>query len=863
MVNTEFLDPLQVLQGQGNGNDSVLGEYMRCFYVKTVEDNGSWYQVNPLARALPLFVVQLIIITGITRFVIAFLNYLKPLRQPVIIAEIIAATLVGSSCLQMYRETNHYIGIIFALDRLMLLETFGNMGLVYYLFLLGLEMDLSYDMVRRIGKKAWCIALAGTVFPFFIGVALYKFCLLLPNGYFKDGYLYWGAALTVTSLPVLSETLAKLKLLHSEVGRTAMSAALVNDIFSWIVITTVSVGSKHKSASALWVLLATVAFIIFGVYVIRPTILWMIRRTREGDDFSEMTICVILTGVLACGLITDLLGTTSFIGAYVFGLVIPHDALGNRFVVGVQGFVSDIMMPVWFALCGFRTFLWFLKGPGIFKLGLIVILAWISKPASTLAASYLFDVPLAEGVSIALLMNNKGITALYSILAGRTGRDLDETGFVIMLLAIFLMTALPSPILTFLSKPKMRFLPSKHRALQKLKPDAELRILACVHEMPAAAGIINLLEASNATRSSPICVFALQLIQLGKQATAFLIIHNPSRSSSRNSRSRADAQTEQMINAFEKLEHESSSFSVQVLTAMSPYATMHEDICSIAEDKRVTLIILPFHKRQSIHQTMEDSNPAYKDVNDNVLANAPCSIGILIDRGLGVPSSNLRFGTNAKDLRRHIVMLYVGGPDDREALAYASRMGEHQNATLKVVRFIPGKEAVGARSLSFIEENNGAISMTVDTGKERELDDCFINEFRHKTAGKKSIVFSEKMANNGDETIAIIKSMEENVDLYVVGRGLGLASPLIAGIGDWSECPELGAIGDLLVTSEFSLTASVLVVQQYVGLKPTRDGLSTPDSSEDNNENLGNLKHRLSHASLDPLKYRKDIDYDS
>ncbi|KAK2976472.1 hypothetical protein RJ640_020513 [Escallonia rubra] len=862
MVNTESLAPLQVLQGQGNGNDTVLGEFVKCFYVKTVEDNGSWYQVNPLARALPLFIVQLIIITGVTRFVIAFLNYLKPLRQPVIIAEIIAAMLLGSSGLQMYRETNHYIGIIFAIDRFMLLETFGNMGLVYYLFLLGLEMDLSYDMVSRIGKKAWGIALAGTVFPFFVGVALYKFCLL-PGGYFKDGYLYWGAALTVTSLPVLSETLAKLKLLHSEVGRTAMSAALVNDIFSWIVITTVSVGSKHKSASALWALLATVAFIIFGVYVIRPTILWMIRRTREGDDFSEMTICFILTGVLACGVITDLLGTSSFIGAYVFGLVIPHDALGNRFVVGVQGFVSDIMMPVWFALCGFRTFLWFLKGPGIFKLGMIVILAWISKPASTLAASYLFDVPLAEGVSIALLMNNKGITALYAILAGRAGRDLEETGYVIMLLAIFLMTALPSPILSFLSKPKMRFLPSKHRALQKLKPDAELRVLACVHEMPAVAGIINLLEASNATRSSPICVFALQLIQLGKQATAFLIIHNPSRSSSHNSRSRADAQTEQMINAFEKLERESSSFSVQVLTAMSPYASMHEDICNIAEDKRVTLIILPFHKRQSIHQTMEDSNPAYKDVNDNVLANAPCSIGILIDRGLGAPLTNLRFGTNAKDLRRHIVMLYIGGPDDREALAYASRMGEHQNATLKVVRFIPGKEAVGARSLSFIEENNGAVSMTIDTGKERGLDDCFINEFRHKTAGKKSIVFSEKMATNGDETIAIIKSMEENVDLYVVGRGLGLASPLIAGIGDWSECPELGAIGDLLVTSEFSSTASVLVVQQYVGLKPTRDGLSTPDSSEDNNENLGNLNQRLSQASLDPLKYRKDIDYGS
>lgn len=86
---------------------------------------------------------------------------------------------------------------------------------------------------------------------------------------------------------------------------------------------------------------------------------------------------------------------------------------------------------------------------------------------------------------------------------------------------------------------------------------------------------------------------------------------------------------------------------------MSSYDTMHEDICSIAEDKRVNLVLLPFHKRQTIHNNMEHSNPSYKDVNDNVLANAPCSVAIFIDRGFGaIPDDN-------PDQSHHIGMIFI------------------------------------------------------------------------------------------------------------------------------------------------------------------------------------------------------------
>jgi hypothetical protein len=70
--------------------------------------------------------------------------------------------------------------------------------------------------------------------------------------------------------------------------------------------------------------------------------------------------------------------------------------------------------------------------------------------------------------------------------------------------------------------------------------------------------------------------------------------------------------------------------------------------------------------------------------------------------------------------------------------------------------------------------------------------------------------------NNAEEVVAAIRKMEGLHQLYIVGRGYESGSPLTVGLQEWAECPELGPIGDVLVSSEFTKTVSVLVVQQYV-----------------------------------------------
>ena len=190
---------------------------------------------------------------------------------------------------------------------------------------------------------------------------------------------------------------------------------------------------------------------------------------------------------------------------------------------------------------------------------------------------------------------------------------LDDEAFAIMVVVAVVMTGIITPIVTTIYRPARKFLPYKRRSIQSSKSDAELRVLVCIHTPRNVPTIINLLEASYPTKKSPICVYVLHLVELTGRASAMLIVHN-TRKSGRPALNRTQAQSDHIINAFENYEQHAGCVSVQPLTAISPYSTMHEDICSLAEDKRVAFIIIPFHKQQTVDGGMEATNPAFRVV---------------------------------------------------------------------------------------------------------------------------------------------------------------------------------------------------------------------------------------------------------
>ncbi|KAK4440145.1 Cation/H(+) antiporter 15 [Sesamum alatum] len=776
-----------------------LNKTILCYAETIYRFNGLWEGPDPLTPLISLFLIQL----TFSMIVIHLLVYaLKPFHQPPFIAEILGGILLGPSALG---RVNAYRTMMFPNYSFKVLEPMAHLFIGYYAFLAGLKMDVR--AITRTGSKALKVAIAGTIIPFLFGSSAYF--IFVNDKSNKFGFLFWGAALTVTGFPLLSKVLETQQILHTEIGKTAMASALISDMCSWAFLA-VAFAVSSSPANSPWSLVSTIAFLLLCVFYIRPVLSWIIQKTPEGQGYSEFYICSILTGVALSGVITDMCGTHPMIGAFIFGLIIPNEVLEATIVEKLDDFVMGILMPVYFVVCGLRTNIDVISDSSSWiVVGVVIVLACTMKTLSSLILTMFSDLPVNEAVAVGLLSNAKGVLVLIILEAGQIQGALSTETYSIMVIAVLVMTMFVTPAAIWF-RPVQSTVPYKRRTLQKAKSDEELRIVACIYNTRNVPTIINLLRTSNASTRSPISVVALQLVELVGRASTMMVVHNSHSAGPRNP-SHIEAQADQITAAFDNYELRSEGVRTQAVTARCAYTTMDEDICTFAKDSRPALIIIPFHKQQNIDGEMEDINPSIRSVNEGVLENAPCSVGILIDRGLA----------ESHDHASNIAVLFFGGPDDREALAYAWRMADNTDVRLTVVRFIPSTDAQQLDPDESIDKDH--VTLPIDYESEKLLDDDYLGNFKTATMKDKSITYCELVLNDEEEAIKAIKLMDENKhDLYLVGRGRGMVSPLTSGLADWCDCPELGPIGDLLVTSEFESSFSVLIVQQYI--KTDKDG---------------------------------------
>ncbi|XP_050112775.1 cation/H(+) antiporter 24-like isoform X2 [Malus sylvestris] len=365
-------------------------------------------------------------------------------------------------------------------------------------------------------------------------------------------------------------------------------------------------------------------------------------------------------------------------------------------------------------------------------------------------------------------------------------------GFTMMVISITTMTAIATPLISILYDPTRPYMVHKRRTIQHTPlEEAELRIVLCIYDEDSIAGLINLLEISNPTLSTPFVIFSLHLVDLVGRACPVLIDHE--KQEEQDSKYAVCHTIHNVIKQYQETKGE--CVRLHPFTAIVPNKTMYQDICDLALVKKATLLILPFHKEcldTLGGQLTETVRPGVRSVNSNVLAHAPCSVGVLVDKG-HVNQLALR------NTELHFAVLYLGGADSREALCYADRMAGKFNVSLTVIRF-----------LSHNSEG--------DDEMEKKLDDGVVTWFWMKNERNERVNYKEVVVRNGEETISAIQSMnddnENNYDLWIVGRKQGINPVLLSGLSCWSENGELGIIGDYISSLDFCCTASVLVVQQ-------------------------------------------------
>ena len=338
----------------------------------------------------------------------------------------------------------------------------ANLGLVLFLFLVGLEVDLRFLVSNW--RIALSVGAAGMALPFGLGAGiaygLYHQFRDDPGTEqisFGIYLLFIGVAMAITAFPVLCRILTSLKLLGTPVGVIVLSAGVGNDVVGWILLALcVALVNSGAGLTALWILMTAVGYALFLCYVIRPAFVWVLRRTgslSNGPTQSVVALTILL--MLASAFFTSVIGIHPIFGAFMVGLICPHDGgFAIKLTEKIEDLVSVLFLPLYFALSGLSTNLGLLDN-GItwaYVIGVCSI-AFFGKIAGGTMASRLNGLVWRESLTIGCLMSCKGLVELIVLNIGLQANILSTRTFTIFVVMALITTFATTPLVVWLYPP--------------------------------------------------------------------------------------------------------------------------------------------------------------------------------------------------------------------------------------------------------------------------------------------------------------------------------------------------------------------------------------------------------------------------
>ncbi|XRM44918.1 hypothetical protein ABZX51_008020 [Aspergillus tubingensis] len=335
------------------------------------------------------------------------------------------------------------------------LNLVANLGLVLFLFLVGLETNLRFLVSNW--RVAVSVSAAGMILPFGLGCAiaygLYNTFQDEPGTVdinFGTFLLFIGIAMAITAFPVLCRILTELKLLGTNVGVIVLSAGVGNDVVGWILLALcVALVNAGTGLTALWVLLVCVGYILFLTFIFRPLFLRFLRHTgslQKGPSQSVVAITLLIA--LASAFFTQIIGIHAIFGGFIIGLLCPHEGgFAIKLTEKIEDLVAALFLPLYFTLSGLQTDLGLLDTGTVwgYVVGIIAI-AFTAKVAGGALASRLCGLLWRESFSIGVLMSCKGLVELIVLNIGLQARILSTRTFTMFVVMALVTTFATTPL---------------------------------------------------------------------------------------------------------------------------------------------------------------------------------------------------------------------------------------------------------------------------------------------------------------------------------------------------------------------------------------------------------------------------------
>ncbi|ROV91064.1 hypothetical protein VMCG_09584 [Cytospora schulzeri] len=646
-----------------------------------------------------LFIIQAMIIIIFCRLLHYPLSYLG---QPRVIAEVIGGILLGPSV--MMRIPN-FKNSIFPTESMPVLNNVANLGLIIFLFLVALEVDVR--LFTRNWKIALSVGLAGMILPFGLGFAIawglynqFRVESDLDDINFGVYALFIGTALAITAFPVLCRILTELKLLRSSVGVTVLAAGIGNDVTGWILLALcVALVNNDSGLAALWALLCTVGWALFLVFGVRPCFVWCLRRTgsiQNGPTQGMVSLTLLL--VLLSAWFTGIIGVHPIFGAFLVGLICPHEGgFAIKLTEKIEDLISVLFLPLYFALSGLSTDLGLLNN-GItwaYVVGVIAV-AFSGKIIGGTLAARLNSMEWRESFTIGVLMSCKGLVELIVLNIGLQAGILSQRTFTIFVVMALVTTVATTPLTNWLYPPwyqtkmekwrrgetdkdgnpmpgfhgedsaeklnsaqvhrllvylRLDSLPSLFTFISLLGPDKEAKLLNATEEYEVTEKGEDQVTTQPITKR-PLEVHGLRILELTERTSSVMQVTEGEEYYS---------ERDPVVNAFRTFS-QLNDVAVSGRVSIVPESSYAETLTREASDTSSDFVLVPWSEYGSI--TEDASVPfltsaqdryngrGHLDFINRTLENPTCNTGIFINHGFGGIGPAERPNNNNNLLRR-------------------------------------------------------------------------------------------------------------------------------------------------------------------------------------------------------------------